>query len=284
MTIQKTLTALLLGTLLTPFLAFAQPAPQAPVRAELRDNARNQIMRSSTTKELAREPRTATSTKQSFCSQIDKVLITLDNRGSSTTEKRTEILKKQADNRNEHRGQVDARREENEAKRKSQIAELTKRATTNEQKLAITKFSTALEEALTIRNKAVDALLVKHRAEIDNVVASRKAEIDKAHATLTASLEEAKTQAGTECANSVEGSTVRNNLKMSIQKAQETFRATVSSVEKVKDVGETRKAEKKEELKKIEGTFKKSIETARDELKMALKASRPTESSTTTLQ
>ncbi len=280
MTIQKTLTALLLGTLLTPFLAFAQPAPQAPVR----DNARNQIMRSSTTKELVREQRAATSTKQSFCSQIDKVLITLDNRSSSTTEKRTETLKKQADNRNEHRGQVDARREENEAKRKSQIAELTKRATTDEQKLAITKFSTALEEALTIRNKAVDALLVKHRAEIDNVVASRKAEIDKARATLTASFEEAKTQARTECANNVEGNTVRNNLKISIQKAQETFRATVSSVEKVKDVGEASKAEKKEELKKIEDTFKKSIETARDELKMALKASRPTESSTTTLR
>ena len=276
---KKIFSTLALVSLCIPSLAFgAIPI----IRPELLREDGRTPMRASTTREQLREPRIASSTKQlGFCTQIEKALITINNKGMMGAEKRTEAMNNQADKREDRRTDVDMRRTENQAKRKSQIEELTKRATTEEQKLAVAKFSTALTEALSVKNKAIDTLLATHRAEVDKAVASRKAEVDKALATLTSSIEAAKTQAKNDCANNVDGNVIRTNLKNSIQKAQESFKSSVTSIEKVKDVSEASRNLKKTELKKIEETFRKSVESARNDLKTAFRAPKAAASSTT---
>lgn len=286
---KKIFSTLVLVSLCIPSLAFSQTTPPptgtAPIRpALLREDGRTP-MRASTTREQLREPRLASSTKQlGFCTQIEKALITINNKGMMGAEKRTEAMNNQADKRADRRTDVDMRRTENEAKRKSQIEELTKRATTEEQKLAVAKFSSALIEALSVKNKAIDTLLATHRAEVDKAVASRKAEVDKALATLTSAIETAKTQAKNDCANNVDGNVIRTNLKNSIQKAQENFKSSVTSIEKVKDISEASRNLKKAELKKIEETFRKSVESARNDLKTAFRAPKTTVATSSTTQ
>ena len=279
---KKIFSTLVLVSLCIPSLAFgAIPI----IRPELLREDGRTPMRASTTREQLREPRIASSTKQlGFCTQIEKALITINNKGMMGAEKRTEAMNNQADKREDRRTDVDMRRTENQAKRKSQIEELTKRATTEEQKLAVAKFSTALTEALSVKNKAIDTLLATHRAEVDKAVASRKAEVDKALATLTSSIEAAKTQAKNDCANNVDGNVIRTNLKNSIQKAQENFKSSVTSIEKVKDISEASRNLKKAELKKIEETFRKSVESARNDLKTAFRTPRTTVATSSTTQ
>ncbi len=279
---KKIFSTLALVSLCIPSLAFgAIPI----IRPELLREDGRTPMRASTTREQLREPRIASSTKQlGFCTQIEKALITINNKGMMGAEKRTEAMNNQADKREDRRTDVDMRRTENQAKRKSQIEELTKRATTEEQKLAVAKFSTALTEALSVKNKAIDTLLATHRAEVDKAVASRKAEVDKALATLTSSIEAAKTQAKNDCANNVDGNVIRTNLKNSIQKAQESFKSSVTSIEKVKDVSEASRNLKKAELKKIEETFRKSVESARNDLKTAFRTPKTTVATSSTTQ
>ena len=279
---KKIFSTLALVSLCIPSLAFgAIPI----IRPELLREDGRTPMRASTTREQLREPRIASSTKQlGFCTQIEKALITINNKGMMGAEKRTEAMNNQADKREDRRTDVDMRRTENQAKRKSQIEEITKRATTEEQKLAVAKFSTALTEALSVKNKAIDTLLATHRAEVDKAVASRKAEVDKALATLTSSIEAAKTQAKNDCANNVDGNVIRTNLKNSIQKAQESFKSSVTSIEKVKDVSEASRNLKKAELKKIEETFRKSVESARNDLKTAFRTPKTTVATSSTTQ
>jgi hypothetical protein len=281
---KKIFSTLALVSLCIPSLAFSQTGAM-PIQPMLLREDRPAPMRASTTREQLREPRIASSTKQlGFCTQIEKALITINNKGMMGAEKRTEAMNNQADKREDRRTDVDMRRTENQAKRKSQIEELTKRATTEEQKLAVAKFSTALTEALSVKNKAIDTLLATHRAEVDKAVASRKAEVDKALATLTSSIEAAKTQAKNDCANNVDGNVIRTNLKNSIQKAQESFKSSVTSIEKVKDVSEASRNLKKAELKKIEETFRKSVESARNDLKTAFRTPKTTVATSSTTQ
>ena len=281
---KKIFSTLVLVSLCIPSLAFSQTGAM-PIQPMLLREDRPAPMRASTTREQLREPRIASSTKQlGFCTQIEKALITINNKGMMGAEKRAEAMNNQANKREDRRTDVDMRRTENQAKRKSQIEELTKRATTEEQKLAVAKFSTALTEALSIKNKAIDALLATHRAEVDKAVASRKVEVDKALVTLTSAIETAKTQAKNDCANNVDGNIIRTNLKNSIQKAQENFKSSVTSIEKVKDISEASRNLKKAELKKIEETFRKSVESARNDLKTAFRTPRTTVATSSTTQ
>jgi len=217
-----------------------------------------------------------------FCSQIDKALVYLDTKAINFGEKKEDAVNNRTEKREDHRSEVDTRRADNEVKRNNQLEELSKRATTDAQKAALEAFRTSMNTALTERKKTVDAILLAHRTDIDKVVAARKTGAGEALVTLKADIEAVKTQAKSDCTNNIAGDTVRTNLKNAIQKAQEKFRETMKSLEKVKDVSEASRETRKQELQKAEDTFKKSVEDARNNLKAALKASRPVATSTTT--
>jgi len=309
---KKTITMFLVGTLLVPTLTFAQssdgtvtntePTPmQATLYSEGGGSTGEQAPRemrrplmASTTRTQVQQKRVdikttrddmkmrASSTNQGlgFCSQIDKVLVSVDARGSTSGVKRTEALDNRSEKREDKRSDIDIRRAENEVKRNNQFEELAKRVTTDAQKAALEAFRTSMTAALAERKKTVDAILLAHTTEVDTVMAARKAGADKALVTLKADIETAKTQAKSDCANNVAGDTVRTNLKNAIQQAQEKFRDTLKSLEKVKDVSQASREARKQELQKAEDTFKKSVELAKNNLKTALKASRPAATST----
>ncbi len=263
---KKTLSILLLSSLIIPSLTFALTPPSAgeglkDVRIEnhalLRQNA-------STTR-----PKMASSTRESgFCTQIDKILVQVDIKGLTGAEKRTENVINREEKREESRTKVDLRREENDTKRKIYLEELTRRATTTEQKVAVLAFTAIVEKALSDKKIALDALLLAHRDEVDKITASRKIIIEKAITLLRADIETAKIKAKLDCTSGVAGDSVRTTLKESIQKSQQTFRITMQSLEK--DTLSLKRESKKEELQAIETAFKKSVEQAKNNLKAAL--------------
>lgn len=297
---KKIFSTLILGSLVIPTFTLALE----PLPGKERDIYRQEVLKRVETRDAVRanasatrmqqkemrpdtrlaasttRPRIASSTRDNgFCSQIDKILVQIGNGGQTSGEKRTENIEKRDEKRTEVRTEVDTRREENDTKRKSQLSELTRRATTDEQKAAVLAFTTAIEKALLDKKTATDALLAAHRKEVDLVVASRREATDKALATLKADIETAKSKAKADCSNSVTGESVRTTLKDSIQRAQQAFRTTMQSIQK--DTASSKREDKKEELKTIEATFKKSVEQARNNLKAAFRKVQPTAASTT---
>lgn len=226
-------------------------------------------------------PRLASSTKEiGFCSQIDKIIVQIGNGGQTSGEKRVENIEKREEKRAEVRTEVDVRREENDTARKAQLEELTRRATTEEQKVAVLAFTEAVNKALATKKTAVDTLLAEHRKEVDQTASARKSAVEKALSTLTASIEAAKVKAKADCATGIAGDQVRTSLKESILKAQQTFRATMQSLQK-ETLSSSKNDKKKEELREIEATFKKSVEQAKNNLKAAFKVKVPASASTT---
>lgn len=298
---KKLFSIAIISSLFIPSLLFAQANEQGstpsqqmrtmPVRGTLLrdgvDTLRKPLQASTTRGIMERQPRdgrASTTSQNGFCSQIDKVLVMINERGGTAAAKRADGQATRENKRTETRSEVDTRRSENDVKKNAQLAELNKRATNEEQKNAIATFTKSLTDALTVRNKAVDALLLAHRSDVDAAIASRKEAMDKALATLSADIEKAKTQAKTDCTNNVQSDTVRNTLKTSIMKAQETFKTTVGAIEKVRDVSETSRTAKKDELAKIEATFKTNIEAARNHLKETMKQTKQLQASTSPQQ
>ena len=208
--------------------------------------------------------------KQNFCTEIDKVLTSIDTKAIKIEDKREVALNTRDAKRTSVRTEVDVRRDENESKRKAQLDELTRRATTEAQKQAIATFAAAMTSALLTKDVAIDAILLAHRTEVDTITTARKADISKAITALKTEIDAAKTKAKADCANQVAGDTVRSTLRTSIEKAQETFRTTVKSIEKVKDVSKESRDAKKEAVRMAEEAFKVTIKKAKDDLKLAL--------------
>jgi hypothetical protein len=220
-------------------------------------------------------PRTASSTKPltGFCSQIDNALVAIDGKVIGITKKevkKDEITIKKIEKRDEIHTQISAIRERNDSKLKEQLTELTKRATTDKEREAFSAFITSVTQAFAVKDKAIDTLLTTYQTEIDSASITRKTATDKALATLLHDIEAAKVKAKNDCANGVSGETVRTTLKESIKKADDAYRKTISSLPKVKDLPLQSSNTRKEELKKIEATFKKSVKQARKDLKAIL--------------
>lgn len=295
---KKIFSTLILSSLLLPVSGYATTSPSnenefgQPTRKEKME-VRSELRLSTSTRPQNKETirstqlvnasttriRVASSTREvGFCSQIDKILVQVDTKTTLPGEKRVENITNREEKRVVTRSEVDATREENDSKRKIQLEELTRRATTEEQKAAVTAFITAVEKALATKKASTDTLLETHRAEIDKNVATRKSAIEKATATLKTDIETAKAKAKSDCANGVNGDTVRTTLKDSIQKAQAAFRTTLQPLQNTADT--TKQEAKKKELKVIEDTFKKSVEQAKNNLKSAFKKGNSTATTT----
>ena len=273
---KKLLSTLILSSHVSPLFVFAQI--QNP------DTDRNEMYRNDVQKRMEAKgglrSNASTTRESGFCTQIDKILVQIGNGGQTSGEKRIENMEKRDEKREAVRTSVDIRRVDNEAKRKTQLDELMKRATTPEQKTAVTTFTTDMNKALLDKKTATDLIITAHRKDVDQVVASRRTVYDKALATLKTDIDAAKSKAKTDCANNVSGDSVRQNLKEAIKKAQDTFRTTLQILQK--DTLAAKKDAKKVELQAVEDAFRKNVEPARKNLKEALKAQPTVTPSTTT--
>jgi hypothetical protein len=269
---KKIFSTLILGSLLLPTLVSAVEPSQGKDRGMLQ-NQTERRMEKKEARELnasTTRPRMSSSTKEmGFCAQIDKIIVQIGNNGSTSGEKRVENIEKRTEKREVVRTEVDTKREENDSKRKAQLAELTKRATTDEQKAAIATFTETIEKALADKKTATDAILAAHRKEVDQLVLTRKTTLEKALTTLKSDIDTAKKKAVADCANNVSGESVRTTLKDSILNAQKTFRTTTQSIQK--DTQSEKMTDRKKELQAIDEQFKKSVEQAKNNLKSTFK-------------
>jgi hypothetical protein len=217
--------------------------------------------------------------KLGFCAQIDKAFVYLDNKAMGRGEKKELKASQQNEKNKEARTEANIHPNENNTKREKLIEELTKRASTTEQKAALTNFITAMNKATLDKTTATDALIAAYKNEVAKISSTRKATIDTALTTLTTDIEAAKAKAKSDCKNNVQGELVRKNLKDSLQKAQEKFNATIAPLQK--NAPTTTVELRKKELQVIEDTFKKSVERAKNDLKASF--IKKTNTATTTI-
>jgi hypothetical protein len=128
-----------------------------------------------------------------------------------------------------------------------------------------------MDQALKTRDTAMDQVILTHKAEVDKATAARRMETEQALAIRKGDVEVAENKAKADCAGGVASDAVRTTLRGSIEKAQETFIATIKNIERVKDVTEDSRNAKKAELKKIEETYVASMKKAKEDLKLAFK-------------
>ena len=276
----------IITSLILPLLTFAETQPLTTSSGKLQKNISQEkkIDASKTglknNKEL-RAQGTSTQKVSGFCSQIDKIIISIDSKETSLESKKAEKQSNVAEKRDEVRSAVDVRRSENDIKRKENIAELIKRASTTEQQAAITLFTNALSKALNEKNAAINELLATHRKEIAQTISSRKEVTASAMLTLKMEIEAAQVRAKSDCADGVDGQTVQTTLKASIKKARDAFTKTVQSSPNLHEVSAENIKRRKGEAKKIEATFKQTTESVKNTLKIALKKNISEQSITT---
>ena len=286
---KKIFSVLTLSVLLSPSFAFgvsplgissSNESPRQPAGVMMHKEA--QAQEKSNPMRLASSTR-ASSTKplNDFCSHIDMIIVAIDGKITTSENKIEDRITKKEMRHDEIESHIDTLREQNAYKRKVQIDELSKRVTSNEELEAVKSFVASMDKALSVKNTAVDALLASYKKEIGQATTTKKAAVDQALKTLELEINTAKTKAKNDCANGVEGTVVRTNLKNTLQKAQEKFRNTVVSTQKMKDSTEVLRKEKRSELKKIEKDFKSNLEQARLDLKQILKKKSGAATSTT---
>ncbi len=286
---KKLLLTLILSSLTAPSLLFALPstymASEEYSQQERKvTNQANKIKKEATQETShmslpSTHPRVASSTKEiGFCSQIDKILIRIGTQELTSKEKKDTSIRNHEE-KEKTPTVLDIRRIENETKRKIQFEELSRRATTTEQKQALATFKVTLEKAVLDRKKSIDSLILLHRNEIDERRAIRDDITKKNVDILTTTINAAKKQALKDCTHGKPGSEVRANLKEAILQAQKTFKDTTQLQKK--DLPILQITTKKKEMEIIETTFKKTIEEAKSNLQASFKVS---VTSTSTLQ
>lgn len=215
----------------------------------------------------------ASSTKPltDFCSQIDKIIVAIDDKVVADVDKHAGKVTKKDEKRDDIRTQIDTLREHNRLKRITQLEELSRKGTTLEQKKAIENFTAEFTQALILKNKAIDDLIHSHREEIDALTGAKKDFVTKSLATLKTDIETAKIKARSDCTKGVSGITVRTDLKNALQKAQADFKKKVLSLDTLTSTSTKDISYKKSELLNIEDAFKKSLARSRVDLITALK-------------
>jgi hypothetical protein len=224
--------------------------------------------------------RKATTTEASgFCSRIESVFIQVKMQTPDTEELKggnTKALRAQEKSIEKSLSITKGQ----DLSRNTLINELTKRATTNEQKEAIEQYSSSTKNALIIRNEALSKTLASYQLLLASSSRSQKNATEKARMTFKTSLEEAKTKAVTDCTSGVPGNTVRDNLKKAIEEAQKTWKASMKNIQQEK-IAHTKNSYK-EQVLQIEKTYKQSMETARKNLKTVFLLQNEQEQATST--
>lgn len=241
--------ALVLGTIVTPFAAFAQgtSTPRFP--------------------------------KNNFCTRLaddsQKLLRGFDPKMDGRTDKRAENekarLEKLAGLRTTRDEKLKENRDGGQAKRDVRYDALMKRADTDAKKAAVTAFKAAVDAATAKRVAAVDAAIKAHRDGVDALVKTKFTSLDTGAATLKTAIDAAIAKAKTDCANNVAPQTVRATLVAAAKAAQDIFKANRNDAA-IKTQLETLNATRKTAVEAAMATYKADMATATAALKTAFGA------------
>jgi hypothetical protein len=163
-------------------------------------------------------------------------------------------------------------------KRADNFAKLEAKATTTEQKAAVTTFEAAIKDAVTKRRAAVDAADTTFHNGLLSAVTARQAQLKSAAATYQAAVAAALAAAKASCAAGTSPDTVRKNLQTALQAAHAKLETARASADKVGPNLDTLKAARKAAVEKANADYKAAIQSALATFKAALKAAHPSSS------
>lgn len=180
-----------------------------------------------------------------------------------------EQLKRVADNR----AKADAKRGANRAKadeiRSGYLKQLEERATTTAEKEALAEFKKTVEQLTITKRSDVDKSVADYRLALDKSLADRQTAVTKAQADLKLAIDTALAKAKTDCSAGVDQATVRKETMASIKDAQEKFRDTVKSLDKVRDTIGKQVETRRTAVDKVQDSFRSAYEKAWQTLKDA---------------
>lgn len=208
-----------------------------------------------------------------FCTQIDRVLISIGINEqtflSTKGEKRNEKDGNQADIQ-EIRKKIEEHRTLVTKKRELYFEELTKRATSSVQKEALISFKESTQSALNEKYATIDVLFVAHQEDISKAKELRKSIRAESFATLQENIQKAQEKAKLDCKNGTEGEIVKASLKDAIKKSRDIFTQTVQKKKESRDILEVSLQEKKRKIQEAELEFRKKVEASKNTLKESL--------------
>lgn len=177
-------------------------------------------------------------------------------------------------------GNIAAKRTEVETAKVVLLNELQNRVKTAEQQKTLEKFALTARDATIKKNAELDRLLTNNQANIASTLALRDIEIAKATSTLKTAIDAAKAKAQADCEAGVAPKVIRSTLRSTVEKALESFRVSVSSIQKNRTISDTSLSAKKAEVKRIMQTYEKELSQAQKELKSSLRQASTTSTST----
>jgi len=209
-----------------------------------------------------------------FCQNMDKFLANSEGKmASMKTERNSKMATREAEmlaKRAEKDQKVSDLRAEALTKQDARFNAILAKATTTEQKAAITEFVTAVKSAIAVRQAAVDAARNTFRTEADKVIADRKAGIDAAITARKTAVDIAIAKAKTDCGAGVDSATVRTTLQAEIKSAGDIFKAAVQGYGKMGDSAKTLEATRKAAFEESHNAFKTTMESLKTTLRTEL--------------
>jgi hypothetical protein len=163
-------------------------------------------------------------------------------------------------------------------KQTDSFAKLEAKATTDDQKAAVTAFEAAVKAAVTKRRAAVDAANTTFKTGVQAAVSGRQAQFKTAAATYKQAVAAALAAAKASCAAGVSPDTVRKNLQSALKTAKTNLETARKNAEKVGPNLDTLKAARKAAVDKANADYKVAIKAALATLKTALGAASPSSS------
>lgn len=209
-----------------------------------------------------------------FCERISSFQQTIDQRinsyGSKLNEKRTNILDKIAENREERDAKLNEKIQKWDENRDEHFAKLLEKAANDQQKQEMLVFKQAVQTALLNRRNAIKAAIQIFRSGIDATVAMRRVAVDGINKAYEDALAAALTKAQDDCKNGVAPATVRTNLKNDTKTAKDKFIADKQSIEKIQVDMESLIDIKKAAIEKANTDFQAAMEKAKADFKVAM--------------
>ncbi|HEY6737032.1 MAG TPA: hypothetical protein VI322_04935 [Candidatus Saccharimonadia bacterium] len=164
----------------------------------------------------------------------------------------------------------------------AKFAELEVKATTDDQKAAVTEFEAAIKAAVAARRAAVDAADNTFKQGLLDANATRQAALKAAAADYRAAVQAALDAAKASCAAGTSPATVRDTLKSALDAA----RAKLEAARKAAGKGDTNldalKAARKAAVDKANADFRAAVKAALTKLRAALGTATPSPVDTTT--
>jgi hypothetical protein len=211
---------------------------------------------------------------QNFCANIDSAIAKINDAQRNGGDKRKMMSETRGAKRDEKRDtredKLDDKRSTHGEDRSSRYTKMMEKATTTEQKVTVETFRTAVENAVSKRQAAVDAAIATYRTASDKLITDRKLAVETAGAAHKSAVDAAIAKAKTDCAGGVDAAAVRSTMRAEIKSANDTFKTASKRPEELSNQIKPLREARDAAIKKAVESFKTEFEAAKAVLKAAL--------------